>query len=75
MPKGLQMNGFAYAFIVLLSAIFATPALAAQGPGVSQGTAGPVAHTLIALAATALVVFLMAGVVRGAICYWRGARR
>jgi hypothetical protein len=69
------MNGFAEVSVVLSSATFATSALAAQGPGVSQGTAGPVAHTLIALAATALVVFLMAGVVRGAICYWRGARR
>ena len=69
------MNGFAELFSTLLMISFVSPALSAQGPGVANGTAGPLAQTLLSIAAIGLVVFLIAGVVRGAICYWRGARR
>jgi hypothetical protein len=34
-----------------------------------------VTDVLVGLAALALVLFVVAGVVRGAICLWRGARR
>jgi hypothetical protein len=69
------MNSFVKVFSVLSAASFVPPATAAQGPGVGHGTASPFTQTLWTVAAIALVLFLIAGVVRGAICYWRGARR
>jgi hypothetical protein len=60
-------------FLTAASAV--SPAFAAQGPGVANGTASPLAQTLVIGAIMGVVVFIMAGVVRGAICYWRGARR
>jgi hypothetical protein len=70
-----QMDVSAKVALLLSTINIVTPALAAQGPGVAQGTASPLVQTLWSVAAIALVVFLIAGVVRGAVCYWRGARR
>jgi hypothetical protein len=69
------MNAIVKVLSVPFAADIATPMLPAQGPGVGHGTASPFTQTLWTVAAIALVLFLIAGVVRGAICYWRGARR
>jgi hypothetical protein len=59
----------------LTAASIVSPAFAAQGPGVANGTASPLAQTLVIGAILGVIAFIVASIVRGAICSWRNARR